>query len=148
VLELAIGTGRVALPLAGRGIAVEGIDASEARLAVSDRVSRIDDVARKILHGRVECSRLIVTNGKHGCITYEAGRPVHTIPAVARKVVDTVGAGDAFLAVTAPLVAAGGSIDRVGFIGNVVGALKVEIVGHRTTIEKSAVIKAITALLK
>ena len=30
VLELAIGTGRVALPLAGRGIAVEGIDASEA----------------------------------------------------------------------------------------------------------------------
>jgi SAM-dependent methyltransferase len=28
VLELAIGTGRVALPLAGRGIAVEGIDAS------------------------------------------------------------------------------------------------------------------------
>ncbi|HEY7146955.1 MAG TPA: class I SAM-dependent methyltransferase [Streptosporangiaceae bacterium] len=30
VLELAIGTGRVALPLAGRGIAVEGIDASTA----------------------------------------------------------------------------------------------------------------------
>jgi SAM-dependent methyltransferase len=33
VLELAIGTGRVALPLAARGIAVEGIDASEAMLA-------------------------------------------------------------------------------------------------------------------
>lgn len=33
VLELAIGTGRVALPLAGRGIAVEGIDASEAMVA-------------------------------------------------------------------------------------------------------------------
>ena len=29
VLELAIGTGRVALPLASRGIAVEGVDASE-----------------------------------------------------------------------------------------------------------------------
>jgi SAM-dependent methyltransferase len=33
VLELAIGTGRVALPLAGRGIAVEGVDASEAMVA-------------------------------------------------------------------------------------------------------------------
>jgi SAM-dependent methyltransferase len=33
VLELAIGTGRVALPLAGRGVAVEGIDASEAMVA-------------------------------------------------------------------------------------------------------------------
>ena len=32
-LELAIGTGRVALPLAGRGIAVEGVDASEAMVA-------------------------------------------------------------------------------------------------------------------
>jgi SAM-dependent methyltransferase len=33
VLELAVGTGRVALPLAGRGIAVEGVDASEAMVA-------------------------------------------------------------------------------------------------------------------
>jgi SAM-dependent methyltransferase len=33
VLELAIGTGRVAVPLAGRGIAVEGVDASEAMVA-------------------------------------------------------------------------------------------------------------------
>ena len=30
VLELAIGTGRVALPLAARGISVEGVDASAA----------------------------------------------------------------------------------------------------------------------
>jgi hypothetical protein len=37
---------------------------------------------------------------------------------------------------------------QVGFIGNVVGALKVEIVGHRRSIEKSALIKAITGLLK
>jgi len=33
VLELAIGTGRVALPLAARGIPVEGVDASEAMVA-------------------------------------------------------------------------------------------------------------------
>jgi SAM-dependent methyltransferase len=32
-LELGIGTGRVALPLAARGVAVEGIDASEAMVA-------------------------------------------------------------------------------------------------------------------
>src|SRR5687768_4830412 len=31
-LELAIGTGRIALPLAARGIAVHGIDASEAMI--------------------------------------------------------------------------------------------------------------------
>jgi SAM-dependent methyltransferase len=32
VLELAIGTGRIALPLARRGVIVEGVDASEAML--------------------------------------------------------------------------------------------------------------------
>ena len=56
--------------------------------------------------------------------------------------------GDAFLSITAPLVAAGGLLKQIGFIGNVVGALKVEIVGHRKAIEKPALIKAITSLLK
>jgi len=73
---------------------------------------------------------------------------VHSIPAFARKVVDTVGAGDAFFAIAAPLAAAGGDIDRIGFIGNVVGALKVEIVGHRRSIDKPSLIKALTGLLK
>ena len=124
------------------------VDAPEARLAVSDRVSKIGDIAHRLAEHQIDCSKLIITHGKHGCVTYERGGIVHTIPAVARKVVDTVGAGDAFLAVTSPLVAAGGPMDRVGFIGNVVGALKVEIVGHRHSIEKAAVIKGITGLLK
>ena len=124
------------------------IDAPEARLAVSDRVSNIGDIAHALIAERVPCPRIIVTHGRHGCVTHERGGVVHTIPAVARRVVDTIGAGDAFFAVTAPLVAAGGSLDRVGFIGNVVGALKVEIVGHRKAVEKAALVKAITALLK
>ena len=124
------------------------IDAPEARLAVSDRVSQIGDIAHQILDGRIGCPKIIITHGKHGCVTYERDGIVHTIPAFARNVIDTVGAGDAFLSITAPLVAAGGAMDLVGFIGNVVGALKVEIVGHRQSVEKPAVVKGITALLK
>jgi len=48
----------------------------------------------------------------------------------------------------APLVAAGAPIHRIGFVGNVVGALKVEIVGHRHPIEKSDLIRSIIGLLK
>lgn len=47
VLELAIGTGRLALPLAGRGLAVEGVDASAAmleRLAAKDPEARVRTV--------------------------------------------------------------------------------------------------------
>ena len=124
------------------------IDATEARLAVADRLANLGDVTRRILGGRIDCPKMIVTNGQHGCITCEREGALYTIPAVARKVIDTVGAGDAFLSVTAPLVAAGGSLDRVGFIGNVVGALKVEIVGHRRSIDKAAVVKSLNGLLR
>lgn len=124
------------------------IDAPEARLAVSDRLSNVGDIARRLAEHHIDCSKIIVTQGKHGCVTFERDGIVHTIPAFAKNIVDTVGAGDAFLAVTAPLVAAGGRMSQVGFIGNVVGALKVEIVGHRRSIEKASLIKGITALLK
>jgi rfaE bifunctional protein nucleotidyltransferase chain/domain len=124
------------------------IDAPEARLAASDRLASIGDVARRLLDEQIACPKIIVTHGKHGCVTCERDVALHTIPAVARKVVDTVGAGDAFLSVTAPLVAAGGALDRVGFIGNVVGALKVEIVGHRQSVDKVSLVKSLTGLLK
>jgi rfaE bifunctional protein nucleotidyltransferase chain/domain len=124
------------------------IDAPEARLAVGDRLSSIGDVAQRLVADAIDTPRIIVTHGKHGCVAHERGGPVHSIPAFARKVIDTVGAGDAFFAIAAPLAAAGGDIDRVGFIGNVVGALKVEIVGHRRSIDKPSLIKALTGLLK
>jgi sugar/nucleoside kinase (ribokinase family) len=73
---------------------------------------------------------------------------VHTIPAVTKTIVDTVGAGDAFLAITSPLVALGTPLNQVGFIGNVVGALKVGIVGHQRSVEKVNVLKAIHGMLK
>jgi hypothetical protein len=39
-------------------------------------------------------------------------------------------------------------MNLVGFVGNVVGALKVEIVGHRNSVEKAALIKGVIGLLK
>jgi len=125
------------------------IDGPEARLALSDRISAAGDVVFQLAERMKGCPKLIVTQGRHGCITFERHQlAVHTIPAVARKIVDTVGAGDAFLAVTSPLVAAGMPMNLVGFVGNVVGALKVEIVGHRHSVDKVSLIKAITGLLK
>ena len=123
------------------------IDAPEARLATGEKYADIEEIAEHRLPGLVSCDRLILTHGKFGCVTYDKGDGVSRIPAMTRTVVDTVGAGDAFIAVTAPLVAAGGAMKAVGFIGNVVGALKVGIVGHRRSIEKPDVIKSIRALL-
>ena len=65
-----------------------------------------------------------------------------------QQVVDTVGAGDAFLSITAPIAAKGTDMDLVGLIGNAVGAMKVGTVGHRKSVEKIPLMKYITALLR
>ncbi|KAA0593746.1 rfaE bifunctional protein nucleotidyltransferase chain/domain [Azospirillum lipoferum] len=124
------------------------IDAPEARLAVMDRFSDIMHIASELLPSRIDCSRLIITHGKHGCVTFDKAEGLHRIPAFTSTVIDTMGAGDAFLSVTAPLVAAGGPMPLIGFIGNAAGAMKVNIIGHRSAIEKPALLKFVTALLK
>lgn len=123
------------------------IDAPEARLATGEKLAEIETIAAEILPSKVRCDRLILTHGKHGCVTYAKGEPISRIPALTRNVVDTVGAGDAFLAVTAPLVRAGAPMKMIGFVGNVVGALKVGIVGHRSSVDKAAVARSVRALL-
>lgn len=124
------------------------IDGHEARLAVSDKFGDLASIVGEALPARIACKRLIVTGGLHGCITYDAAVGIRQIPVFTRTVVDTVGAGDAFLAISSPLVAAGGDMERVGFIGNAAGALKVGIVGHRSSVEKVPLVKFLTTLMK
>lgn len=124
------------------------IDAPEARLAVKDKYSDITNIVGDTLPRMIECRKLIITHGSSGCYTKDDDDVVGQIPAFTKTVVDTVGAGDAFFAVTAPLVAAGGKITDIGFVGNAVGAMKVGIVGHRKSVEKIPLVKFVTTLLK
>jgi bifunctional ADP-heptose synthase (sugar kinase/adenylyltransferase) len=125
------------------------IDAPEARLAAADKYSDISLIIGETLPRQIDCRKLIVTHGTAGCYTYSAAEGgVHRIPAFTKTVVDTVGAGDAFFTVTAPLVAAGGRMVDVGFVGNAAGAIKVGIVGHRQSVEKVPLMKFVTTLLK
>ncbi len=123
------------------------IDNPEARLAIGDKIKPLADLIAEDISPRLQCDKIIVTHGKHGCAAFEKGQPVHSIPAFTKNVVDTVGAGDAFLAITAPLVHAGGPMNQIGMIGNVAGALKTAVVGHREYIEKPALLKALKGLL-
>jgi sugar/nucleoside kinase (ribokinase family) len=124
------------------------IDAPEARLATGDKHLEIERVVGESLPARIDCEKFIITQGAKGCVTYSRGGALQIIPALTQTVVDTVGAGDAFLAITAPLVMAGGYLRDIGFVGNMAGALKVNIVGHRSSVEKPALVKAIASLLK
>ncbi|MBF0304287.1 MAG: adenylyltransferase/cytidyltransferase family protein [Alphaproteobacteria bacterium] len=124
------------------------IDAPEARLAVGERYADIADIASEVLPGRIDCPRIVITHGKDGCYAHQQGASLRCIPAFTKTVTDTMGAGDAFFAVTAPLAAAGGRMEHVGFVGNAAGAIKVGIIGHRQSVEKVPLMKFVTALLK
>jgi sugar/nucleoside kinase (ribokinase family) len=124
------------------------LDAPEARLAISTKDADLASVATAALRERVDVDRIILTHGRHGCVTFDAAKGISHVPAFTRRVVDTMGAGDAFLAVTAPLASISDEMDMVGFIGNAVGAIKVGIVGHRKAVEKVPTLKYIQTLLK
>ncbi len=123
------------------------IDEPEIRLACHDRTSELCELTAAIA-GKLSSRQMAITRGHKGSLTYTVGGGFFEIPVFSSKIVDRVGAGDAYFSVTAPSVAAGLPMGLVGFIGNAVGALAVRIVGNRSAVEPVPLYKFITALLK
>ena len=123
------------------------IDEPEVRLAMQDRWSPIGELAGT-LGTRLGCSAVAVTRGRQGALTCGADGVRWEVPVFSSEVVDRMGAGDAYLAVTAPCVAAGLPLDMVGFVGGVTGALAVRIVGNRSPIAPADVRGLVTMLLR
>ena len=72
---------------------------------------------------------------------------IQECPAFTLNVKDTVGAGDAFFAVAGIFTAAGASVEAGTFLGNIGGALGVNIVGNKESIEKVNVLKFANTLM-
>ncbi|MDP2624799.1 MAG: PfkB family carbohydrate kinase [Candidatus Peregrinibacteria bacterium] len=123
------------------------IDEPEARLAMRDRTSPLGEIVER-LSQELKARFVTVTHGNNGCIVYSRETGHSKIPAFTKTVVDTVGAGDAFLSISSPCVAMGVPMELVGFIGNAAGALKVGIIGNRSSVEKVPLLKYITTLLR
>ncbi|MFA5876177.1 MAG: PfkB family carbohydrate kinase [Candidatus Margulisiibacteriota bacterium] len=122
------------------------VDESEVRLAAQEKHGKIELVAKKI-RTKVKAQNFIVTLGKNGSIGFGPKGEFNRTPIFSTKVVDTIGAGDAFFAFTAPCFAAGMPLDVVSLIGNVVGALAVQIVGNKKPVEKHEVLEFIYNLV-
>lgn len=123
------------------------IDEPEARLAMHDRTTPLEKIIEQ-LSEQLKARFVTVTHGNNGCIVYCREKGSFKIPVFTKTVVDTVGAGDAFLSISSPCVAMGVPMEFAGFIGNAAGALKVGIVGNRSSVEKAPLLKYITTLLK
>jgi bifunctional ADP-heptose synthase (sugar kinase/adenylyltransferase) len=107
------------------------VDELEARLAAHDRDGDIEDVILKL-----GFKNIIVTMGYKGAVGFDGG--FYRAKGTTKDALDTMGAGDAFLAVTAPFAAARFSMKDLVRIGNAAGAAKIGIIGHRSSVDKKA----------
>jgi rfaE bifunctional protein nucleotidyltransferase chain/domain len=122
------------------------IDEPEIRIDARDKNEILDILIGK-LSEKLFCDNITITRGRNGCLIYSNGKFI-PIPAFSGKVLDSMGAGDAFLSITAPLVALGTPAEIVGFIGNAVGAMAVTIIGNKEPIDKISLLKYVQTIMK
>lgn len=103
------------------------IDELEARLAAQERDAPIEEVILQLGYPKI-----VVTLGSKGAVGFDG--EFYREQARTDQVVDTMGAGDAFLAVSAPFAAARCSIRELVHIGNLAGAAKVGVLGHERAV--------------
>lgn len=120
---------------------------SELRLANHDRFGPLQDLIGRTAEA-LHASTMAITQADEGSTIFQPGTgSVHT-PVFSTRVVDPLGAGDAYLAVTAPCAAVRYPPALIGFIGNCVGALKVASLGNKECVEPIPLFRFITTLLK
>ncbi len=120
---------------------------SEIRL---DRRSRTGDLKELIkdLATKLSCDKIMITRGTNGSMVYTKNEGFIACPAFAIKIVDRVGAGDAVLSITSMLAAINAPADIISFVGNLVGAEAVAVVGNKKSIQQDLLIKGINDFLK
>jgi rfaE bifunctional protein nucleotidyltransferase chain/domain len=124
------------------------IDEPELRLACGDKHGSVESLMIERLPQLIDADLAIVTHGRDGCYIRKSPDRIERVPALTQRVVDTVGAGDAFLSYSAPLAAIGVPVGDLAVIGNIAGAIKVDIVGHSASVTHANVLKYFETLLK
>lgn len=119
----------------------------EIRLEMRRKKSPVRPMMEKLAE-RMHSRHFIVTRGRKGNIVLSGNGDCVAIPSFAKSVVDRVGAGDSVLSVLSMASFLDAPAEILGFIGNVVGALAVEIIGNKKSIDVQSVRKFITSLMK
>lgn len=122
------------------------VDELEARLALHARNRPLDELI-VALQEWFHASYVTITHGYQGCLIYQPPHAVCRVPALTNTVVDTLGAGDAFLAISSLCAAHGLPAEQLGLIGNAAGAMHVGEVGNRAAVEKVGLLKFLHSLL-
>jgi sugar/nucleoside kinase (ribokinase family) len=124
------------------------LNTPEVRIATHDRYDSVENLAKKNI-GPLGAKHLAVTLGSGGVILLnKSPETIYKTPVLSTKVLDRIGAGDAFLSLAG--LCLGGRIDSeiALFVGSAAAALDVQVVCNRETTIPVNSYKYINTLLK
>lgn len=121
------------------------IDTRELRLAFNDKHKDPSYLAWRA--HQMYKRHVSVTLGEFGSLIYAGGDGLTKCPAFAPQIVDTIGAGDAYFAITSVMNVLGAPPLLTTFVGNVFAGLKAQIIGNKEGVSKANLLKACTAIL-
>jgi sugar/nucleoside kinase (ribokinase family) len=124
------------------------LNTPELRIATHDRYDSVENLAKKIM-GSLGAKHLAVTLGSGGAILLnKSPETIYKTPVLSTKVLDRIGAGDAFLSLSALCLGGGLDSDIALFVGSAAAALEVQIVCNKEPIIPVNLYKYIGTLLK
>ena len=121
------------------------MDEPEARMATGERFGTIEVLIKKVLK-KIKAKKVAITYGRYGTQIISSEK-IYNVPALSSNPVDTLGAGDAFFALSSVYSLADKDPENIAFIGNLSGSLKIQYLGHEKYLEPDSFFPYLKSLL-
>lgn len=123
------------------------IDENECRLATADKYTDVKVLFSELIKKTGADVAAITLGVKGSMVARKNSVNPEIAPVLSGEVVDTIGAGDAYLSISSLLAKNGNTPEEIAFVGNAVGAMAVKILGNESFIEKVPLMKYLKTLL-
>ena len=120
---------------------------NEAKMAISDKHADTRDVTKQILN-LTKGKYVAITLGSKGSIASARKKSNFIMPAITNTTVDTMGAGDAYLALSSPVLYLTKSVELSSLFGNMAGAIQIGSAASKYPLNKLKFLQYFSTLMK
>ena len=122
------------------------MNGGELQLELRDRNPDYFTIVPKLIE-KMQASYAIVTLGGDGLIIFDRNGNHEQVPALAGRLIDKVGAGDAVFAIASLLAKVNAPLKVIGFLANLVAAHEVSQLGHQSSLSQADLRKHAKSIL-
>ena len=123
------------------------MNGAELQLELRKRNPEYEQIVPELI-ASMNATRAVVTLGADGLMVFDNQGGYEKVPALAGKLVDKVGAGDAVFAMASLLARVGAPLKVIGFLANLVAAHEVAQLGHEKSLSQADLRKHAKSILR